>query len=120
MISARPMKRRRARLHTVGSFLPEGRLTNAALARMVDTSDEWIMTRTGIRERRKASEQETTLTFAEGAARDILQRAGMDAADLDAIIIPTATPEGLFPTTACLLQDRLGAHKAAAYDCLAA
>ncbi len=120
MIAARPMARRRARLHTVGSFLPEGRLTNDDLERMVDTSDEWIMTRTGIRERRIATGDETTLTFAEGAARDILARAGMDAADLDAIIVPTATPEGLFPTTACLLQDRLGAHRAAAYDCLAA
>lgn len=120
MISARPMTPRRARLHTVGSFLPEGRLTNADLERMVDTDDEWIMTRTGIRERRIATGDETTLTFAEGAARDIIARSGIDPKDIDAIIIPTATPEGLFPMTSTLLQDRIGATNAAAYDCLAA
>ncbi len=120
MITARGGARARARLHTVGSFVPEKRLTNDDLERMVDTSDEWIMARTGIRERRMASGDETTLTFAEGAARDIIARSGIDPRDIDVLLVPTATPEHLFPSTACLLQDRLGATNAAAYDCLAA
>jgi len=120
MIAVRGDARPRARLHTVGSFVPEARLTNDDLERMVDTSDDWIMTRTGIRERRIVTGDETTLTLAEGAARDIIRRSGIDPGEIDVLLVPTATPEHLFPSTACLLQERIGATNAAAYDCLAA
>jgi 3-oxoacyl-[acyl-carrier-protein] synthase-3 len=120
MIAVRNGKSQRARLVAVGSYVPEGRLTNADLERMVDTTDEWIVSRTGIRERRIAGPDESTADLAVLAAEDILANAGLDAADIDVLIIPSATPEYLFPSTAAVVQDRIGATKAAAFDLLAA
>jgi len=99
-----------------GKYVPEQVLTNDDLSRMVDTSDEWIFTRTGIRERRIAAEQETTASMSIAAAREALRVADADPARIDLIIVGTVTPEHLFPATACLVQDALGARRAAAFD----
>ncbi|HEY3248674.1 MAG TPA: beta-ketoacyl-ACP synthase III [bacterium] len=104
----------------IGRYVPERVLTNAELERMVDTSDEWIMTRTGIRERRIAAPEQASSDLAYEAAQEALAHAGMAAADLDLIIVGTATPDMLFPATACVLQDRLGARGAGAFDLSAA
>ena len=103
-----------------GSFRPDKVLTNNDLARMVDTSDEWIFTRTGIRERRIASEKETTATLAFEAAARALERADMHPSQVEMIIVATSTPEYIFPSTACRVQDYLGATKAGAFDLSAA
>ncbi|UFJ42073.1 ketoacyl-ACP synthase III [Brevibacillus humidisoli] len=105
---------------STGSYVPERVLTNADLEQMVDTSDEWIVTRTGIRERRICSPEQASSDLAYEAAVKALQRANVAAEDLDMIIVATVTPDMLFPSTACLLQDRLGAKKAAAFDVSAA
>jgi 3-oxoacyl-[acyl-carrier-protein] synthase-3 len=104
----------------IGKCLPRRALTNADLERMVDTSDEWIVERTGIRERRIAAEDETSATLGTGAARMALETAGLDPDDLDLIICATVTPDGMFPATASLIQDALGAHRAGAFDINAA
>lgn len=107
---------KRARIIGTGSYLPSKVLTNADLERMVETSDEWIVTRTGIRERHVAADGETTCDLAEQAARQALAAAELGAGDLDLIIVATTTPDRVFPSTACLLQDRLGVHGCAAFD----
>jgi 3-oxoacyl-[acyl-carrier-protein] synthase-3 len=99
-----------------GKYVPERVLTNDELARMVDTSDGWIQTRTGISERRIAAEGETTSSMAIEAAWRALETAGLAPAELDVIIVATATPDHVFPATACLVQDALGAKNAAAFD----
>ena len=99
-----------------GKYVPRRVLTNDDLSRMVDTSDEWIRTRTGIRERHLAEEGETTATMAVEAARRALEVARLSPAQLDLIIVATVTPDHLFPATACLVQDALGATHAAAFD----
>jgi len=104
----------------VGSYLPDRILSNHDLEQMVDTSDEWIVPRTGIRERRIAAEDEATSDLAIAAARQALQRADFDAADLDAVIVATCTPDHLFPATGCLVQAAIGAQNAMAYDLEAA
>jgi 3-oxoacyl-[acyl-carrier-protein] synthase-3 len=104
----------------IGRYVPERVLTNADLERMVDTSDEWIMTRTGIRERRVAAPEQASSDLAYEAAVEALANSGLDAADLDLIIVGTASPDMLFPATACVLQDRLGARNAGAFDLSAA
>lgn len=103
-----------------GAYLPEKVLTNKDLEKMVDTSDEWIVSRTGIRERRIASEEQASSDLALPAAERALEAAGISAADLDLIIVATVTPDMAFPSTACVLQDRLDASKAAAFDLSAA
>ncbi len=120
MIAVRNGRPHRARLVAVDAHIPERVLTNADLEKMVDTSDEWIVTRTGIRERRIAEPDQSTADLATLAARKILATARLDAADLDMLIVPSATPEHLFPSTASVVQDRIGATGAAAYDLLAA
>ncbi len=100
----------------VGKYLPENILTNADLERMVDTTDEWITKRTGIKERRIASEHETTSDMAAKAARKAIQNAGIEVEDIDLIIVATITPDMFFPSTACLLQHKLGARKVPAFD----
>jgi 3-oxoacyl-[acyl-carrier-protein] synthase-3 len=95
-------------------------LTNADLEKLVDTSDEWIVTRTGISERRIAPEEEATSDLALRAAQPALEAAGLDPADLDMILVATITPDMPFPSTACVLQDRLGARRAGAMDISAA
>ena len=103
-----------------GKYLPETVLTNRDLEEMVDTSDEWIRTRTGIQERRIASPAESTSTLAIKAARRALATANFDPLKLDLIIVATATPDYFFPSTASLVQDALGATHAAAFDLSAA
>jgi 3-oxoacyl-[acyl-carrier-protein] synthase-3 len=103
-----------------GSALPEKRLTNADLATMVDTNDEWIVQRTGIRERRIASEGETTASLATIAARKALAAAGMPASELDLVLCSTITPEMVFPTTSCFVAAALGLNQTAAFDMTAA
>jgi 3-oxoacyl-[acyl-carrier-protein] synthase III len=99
-----------------GAYLPEQVLTNADLERMVDTSDEWITSRTGIRERRIAAPDEASSDLAFKAAEKALQQAGITAEQIDLIIVATVTPDMICPATACLVQARLGASKAAAFD----
>ena len=109
-----------ARIAGTGSYLPEKVLTNADLAKFVDTSDEWIVSRTGIRERHVAAEGETTGDLAYHAAVRALEAAGVDASELDLIVLGTTTPDLIFPSTACLLQHRLGANGCPAFDVNAA
>jgi 3-oxoacyl-[acyl-carrier-protein] synthase-3 len=103
-----------------GHSYPEGILTNADLERIVDTSDEWITSRTGIKQRRKAGPEEYTSQFAVRAAREAIARAGIEPADIDLILCATVTPDQILPSTGCLIQAELGAHKAAAMDIVAA
>ena len=109
-----------ARIIGTGSYVPPKVLTNADLEKLVDTSDEWILTRTGIVERRIAPEEEATSDLALPAAQAALEAAGLDPADLDMILVATITPDMPFPSTACVLQDRLGARRAGAMDISAA
>ena len=109
-----------SRIAGTGSYLPSHVVTNADLERLVETSDEWIRSRTGIRERRKAAEGETTGDLSFHAATAALASAGVEARDLDLIIVGTTTPDLIFPSTACLLQHRLGANGCAAFDVNAA
>ncbi|MCQ6557955.1 beta-ketoacyl-ACP synthase III [Paenibacillus mendelii] len=103
-----------------GKYVPDRILTNRELEQMVETNDEWIVTRTGIRERRIASSEQATSDLAFLASQKALQAANVAAEDLDLIIVATITPDKFFPSTACLLQDKLGAKKAAAFDLSAA
>lgn len=102
-----------------GSYAPDRVLTNLDLEKLVDTSDEWIQSRTGIRERRIAEPGTATSDIAYEASVKALESSGVDARDLDGIIVGTVTPDYLFPSTACILQSRLGAKKAFAFDLLA-
>jgi 3-oxoacyl-[acyl-carrier-protein] synthase-3 len=103
-----------------GSYLPERVLTNADLEAMVDTTDEWIVSRTGIKERRIAADGEHTSHMATKAAENALAQAGIGPADLELIIVATITPDTLTPATACYVQQDLGAHSAVAFDVSAA
>ena len=103
----------------LGSYVPERVLTNAELSTLVDTSDEWIMERTGIRERRIAAPDEALTDLALPAAREALEQAGVAAKDIDLLVCATVTPDMMFPTSSALLADELGAPDAAAYDLLA-
>ncbi len=105
-----------SRIIGTGSYLPEKVLDNHDLEKMVDTSDEWIRERTGIAKRHIAAEDETTCDLAEQAARRALEAAGKTAADIDLIIVGTTTPDKVFPSTACLLQQRLDIHGCPAFD----
>ena len=99
----------------VGAYVPRRILTNADLEKLVDTTDEWITTRTGIKERRIAADHEHTSDLATEAARRAMQDAGITAEQIDLIIVATITPDMFFPSTACLVQAKLGAHRAAAF-----
>jgi 3-oxoacyl-[acyl-carrier-protein] synthase-3 len=105
-----------ARIAGTGGYLPARVLTNADLEKMVDTTDEWIVERTGIRTRHIAARDETTCDLAEAAARRAIAAAGFEPADIDLIIVATTTPDMVFPSTACLLQERLGIRGPAAFD----
>ncbi len=114
------LNKRRARIAGVGYYLPDIVLSNKDFERMVDTSDEWIVTRTGIKERRMARDEEASSDLAYNAALIAMEDAGITGEDLDMIIVGTVTPDMPFPSTGCLLQDRLGARKASAFDITAA
>lgn len=105
-----------SRITGTGSYLPEKILTNHDLEKMVDTSDEWITERTGIKKRHIAEDTETTCDLAEQAARAAIEAAGVKNTDIDLIIVATTTPDRIFPSTACLLQERLDIHGCAAFD----
>jgi len=110
----------RAGILGTGRSYPEGVLTNADLEKIVETSDDWITTRTGIKQRRKAAPGEYTSQFATLASQQAIERAGIDANDIDLILCATVTPDQILPSTACLIQAQLGANKAAAMDIVAA
>jgi 3-oxoacyl-[acyl-carrier-protein] synthase-3 len=105
-----------SRISGTGSYLPQKVLTNADMEKIVDTTDEWIFSRTGIKQRHIAAEGENTVDLAEQAAHHAMEAAGINAEDLDLIIVATTTPDQIFPSTACLLQGRLGNHGATAFD----
>lgn len=105
-----------SRLAGTGGYLPEKVLTNAELEKMVDTTDAWIRERTGIHKRHVAADDETTCDLAEHAARRAIEAAGLSAGDIDLIIVATTTPDQIFPSTACLLQQRLDIHGCPAFD----
>ena len=110
----------RARITGTGSSVPDKVISNSDLEKCVDTNDEWITTRTGIKERRIASEGEYTSTFAIKAARSALEMSGLSPEDLDLIILATVTGDFPFPATACIIQNELGARNALAFDISAA
>jgi 3-oxoacyl-[acyl-carrier-protein] synthase-3 len=103
-----------------GSYVPERVLTNAELEKMVDTTDEWIVTRSGIRERRIARDDEPTSSMAAEASRRALAAAGVPAEDVDLILVGTVTPDMVFPNTACFVQNLIGARRAVCFDLEAA
>ena len=105
-----------SRISGTGAYLPAKVLTNADLEKMVDTTGDWIVARTGIRERHIAADNETTCDLAEQAARHAIEAAGLATGDIDLIIVATTTPDRIFPSTACLLQERLDIHGCAAFD----
>lgn len=109
-----------SRIAGTGSYLPENVVTNDDLAKVVDTSDEWIAARTGIRQRHIAAEGETTSDLAYHASVRALEAAGVKPEELDLIVLGTTTPDLIFPSTACLLQERLGANGCGAFDVNAA
>ncbi len=110
----------RAGILGTGHSYPEGILTNADLEKIVETSDDWITSRTGIKQRRKAAAGEYTSLFAVRAAREAIERAGLKPADIDLILCATVTPDQILPSTGCIIQAELGANNAAAMDIVAA
>jgi 3-oxoacyl-[acyl-carrier-protein] synthase-3 len=107
-------------IKSTGAYVPDRIMTNFDLEKIVDTSDEWITTRTGIKTRRIAADNQSTSDMAYEASRIALERAGMEAEDIDLIIVATVSPDMFFPSTGCLVQNRLGASHAAAIDLNAA
>src|ERR1043165_5665237 len=103
-----------------GSYVPEKIVTNADLSKLVDTGDEWIVTRTGIKDRRLAAKDEFTSDMATKAAMKAIEQANISPTEIDLILVATATPDMLFPATACFVQKKLGANKAACLDISAA
>src|SRR4030081_4064622 len=114
------MANQRAGILGTGHSYPEGILTNADLAKIVETSDDWITSRTGIKQRRKAAPGEYTSLFAVRAARQAIERARIDPLEIDLVLCATVTPDQILPSTACIIQAELGANKAAAMDIVAA
>lgn len=112
---------KRAAITAVGHYLPENRLTNADLEEMVETNDEWIRTRTGIEERRILKDEDKATAFmGSEAAKEALEQRGISGEEIDTIIVATVTPDYLFPATACLVQNEIGASNAYAFDLSAA
>ncbi len=119
-IELRPRAPRRAKISALGTYVPPRILNNADLAKLVDTSDEWIMQRLGIRERHLVEPGMATSDMAVEAARRCLAQRGIQASEVEVVIVATVTPDMLFPATACLVQDKLGAHGAWGFDLSAA
>ena len=109
-----------AKISGVGCYVPPRILSNKDLERIVDTTGDWILSRTGIEERRIVAEDEATSDLAVRAAREVLERTGVAASDVEAILVCTVTPDMFFPATACLVQDRIGAKGAWGFDLVAA
>lgn len=105
-----------SKILATGGYLPEKILTNADMEKLVDTTDQWIIERTGIKQRHMAADHENAVTFAEQAARVALETAGMQASDIEMIIVTSTTPHMMFPSTACLLQEKLGISGCPAFD----
>ena len=105
-----------ARITGTGGYLPENVMTNSDLEKIVDTSDQWIRERTGIEQRHIAVEGQTTVDLAEAASRLAIESAGINAQDIDLIILATSTPDKIFPSSACILQARLDIHGCPAFD----
>ena len=120
MVTAAPRTVTRARIASIATYLPPKLLTNADLEKMVETTDEWILQRTGIRERHIADRGVGTSDLAYEASKKAIERAGLTADDIDLIIVGTTTPDMPFPSTACLLQTKLGASHAWGFDLSAA
>ena len=118
--TAAPRAVKRARITSLATYVPPRVLTNADLERMVDTSDDWIMQRVGIRERHVVDPGVATSDLARQASIKAIERAGLTPADIDFIVVGTTTPDTLFPSTACVLQDMIGATNAWGYDLVAA
>src|SRR5256884_5837744 len=118
--SPRSTKRRTVSIIGTGSYVPEKILTNEDLSRIVDTSDEWITTRTGIKERRVAAKDETTSDMATKAALKAIEQAKISPGEIDLLLVATATPDMIFPATACFVQKKIGAKNAACLDVSAA
>ena len=113
------MVSKKAKIIGTGSYLPEKIMTNKDFEKIVDTSDEWIVSRTGIKKRHIAGENEYTSDMGVKAAECALKDAGISVDDVDLIIVATLTPDYIFPSTACVIQDKLQAKNAAAVDCQA-
>src|SRR6201999_792655 len=115
-----PRASRRAKISALGTYVPPRILNNADLAKLVDTSDEWIMQRLGIRERHLVEPGMATSDMAVSAGRRCLAQRGIQPNEVEVVIVATLTPDTLFPATACLVQDKLGAHGAWGFDLSAA
>ena len=107
---------RRAKITAVSHYLPERRVTNKDLEKIVDTSDEWILERTGIRERHFVEKGQATSDLGAAAAKKLLEKRGIDPAEIDLIIVATVTPDMFFPSSACLVQNKIGARNAWGFD----
>src|ERR1700754_2396202 len=116
----KPRTQVRAKISSVGTYVPPRLLTNADLEKMVETNDQWIVERTGIRERHLVDEGVATSDLAVEAAKCCLAKRGIEASEVEVIIVATVTPDMLFPATACLVQDKLGAKGAWGFDLSAA
>ncbi len=115
-LTVRPVVGRRAKITALGTYVPPQVLTNKDLEKMVETSDQWIMERTGIRERHVLAKGQGTSDMCVGAAKKCLAARGIEPSDLDVIIVGTVTPDMMFPSTACLVQDKLGAKGVWGFD----
>jgi 3-oxoacyl-[acyl-carrier-protein] synthase III len=115
-VKGRLLSTRRTKVTAVSHYLPERRVTNKDLEKIVDTSDEWIFDRTGIRERRFAAKGQASSDLAAAAAKRLLEKRGLDPREIDLIIVATVTPDMFFPSTACLVQTKIGADNAWAFD----
>jgi 3-oxoacyl-[acyl-carrier-protein] synthase III len=119
-LTLKPRHAVRAKISSVGTYVPPRLLTNADLEKMVETNDQWIVERTGIRQRHLVEKGVATSDLAAEAARDCLKRRGIEASEVDAILVATVTPDMLFPATACLVQEKIGAKGAWGFDLSAA
>jgi 3-oxoacyl-[acyl-carrier-protein] synthase III len=115
-LTVRPIVGRRAKITALGTYVPPDVITNKDLEKMVETSDEWILTRTGIRERHKLAAGLGVSDMCVEAAKKVLNQRGIEASEIEAIIVGTVTPDMLFPSTACLVQDKIGAKGAWGFD----
>ena len=110
----------KAKIIGLGSYYPKKVLTNKDFEKMLETSDEWIRTRTGVEERRIAAEDECASDMGASAAKEALKDANLNGSDIDFILVATSTPDYVFPSTACLIQEKIGANNSAALDVQAA